>query len=240
VYIDDRNLGTQIDITFDFRSDTPPGKDPDALSPTLRSYHKRLWSKRLPSGPMFELDDASPHYLRHQSQLGEFSLSSDSVIPTFCSYRSVAQIIDQIPSDERDDFKRLSYTIGGMMLFPANRIEGKATINGARGFNHKIKDRFDLTVECIRRHYCDEDNPLNETLSRYSDFFALFVDFPGYVRHFLLEDLVTDDYSAVRFFLPFDNFKTSPLPQTLRDYVAYRQRAIDFILARNHRISQTC
>ena len=37
-----------IDITFDFRTDTPTGTDPDALSPTLRSYHKFLWSKPLP------------------------------------------------------------------------------------------------------------------------------------------------------------------------------------------------
>jgi len=29
-----------IDIAFDFRSDTPLGGDPDALSPTLRRYHK--------------------------------------------------------------------------------------------------------------------------------------------------------------------------------------------------------
>jgi hypothetical protein len=35
--------GEAIDITFDFRSDTPPGKDPDTWSPTLRSYHQLLW-----------------------------------------------------------------------------------------------------------------------------------------------------------------------------------------------------
>ena len=34
-----------IDIAFDFRSDTPAGKDPDAVSPTLRRYHQHLWSK---------------------------------------------------------------------------------------------------------------------------------------------------------------------------------------------------
>jgi hypothetical protein len=28
----------KIDISFDFRSDTPPGKDPDTHSPTLRRY----------------------------------------------------------------------------------------------------------------------------------------------------------------------------------------------------------
>lgn len=50
----------QIDVTFDFRSDTPPGMDPDARSPTLRRYHRLLWSKPLPSGRAFELDDALP------------------------------------------------------------------------------------------------------------------------------------------------------------------------------------
>ncbi len=38
-----------IDTSFDFRTDAS-GKDPDAYSPTLRQYHKLLWSKALPSG----------------------------------------------------------------------------------------------------------------------------------------------------------------------------------------------
>jgi hypothetical protein len=79
------------------------------------------------------------------------------------------------------------------MLFPGKRIDGKMTINGARGFHPKIKDRFDLTVECIRRHYRAEDSPLSDTLSRYADFFALFRNFEGYVEHFLLQDLFTAD-----------------------------------------------
>ena len=62
-----------IDVTFDFQSDTPQGKDPDALSRTLRQCHKLLWSKPLPSGAMFELVDTTPGiYLHHRSQLGEF------------------------------------------------------------------------------------------------------------------------------------------------------------------------
>ncbi|REF29704.1 hypothetical protein DFJ65_0671 [Calidifontibacter indicus] len=36
-------------------------------------------------------------------------------------------------------------------MFPANRIGGKVTINGAKGFHPRIKDRSDLTLECIRR-----------------------------------------------------------------------------------------
>jgi hypothetical protein len=77
-------MSTDIDITYDFRRDTPEGKDPDSYSKTLRQYHKMLWSKPLPSGELFQLSDDTPgHYLHHKSALGEFSLSSDAVIPTF-------------------------------------------------------------------------------------------------------------------------------------------------------------
>ena len=123
-----------IDITFDFRSDTPPGKDPDTFSPTLRTYHQLLWSKPLPSGELFELDvTGPPYYLHHRSELGEFWLSSDTVVPSF---RWLAPIIDQIPEVEREEFMRIGYTIGGMMVFPANRVDGKMTINQRRGCHH--------------------------------------------------------------------------------------------------------
>ena len=48
---------SEIDITFNFYSDTPSGKDPDSFSPTLRAYHKALWSKELSDGQVFELSD---------------------------------------------------------------------------------------------------------------------------------------------------------------------------------------
>src|SRR5271170_3379376 len=89
----DMDMNGDVDITFDFRSDTPEGRDPDAFSPTLRRYHKRLWSKSLPSGVAFELDDTTPRvYLHHQSALGEFFLSSDSVIPTFSRAHRILHI----------------------------------------------------------------------------------------------------------------------------------------------------
>jgi len=47
-----------IDISFDVRSDVPLGTDPDKYSKTLKRYHKILWSKPLPSGKIFLLDDA--------------------------------------------------------------------------------------------------------------------------------------------------------------------------------------
>jgi hypothetical protein len=162
------------------------------------------------------------------------------VIPTFSRDRQISSIIHQIPTEEQDAFKRIGYTIGGMMLFPGNCIGGKMTINGARGFHPRIKDRFDLTVECIRRHYRDEHSPLSDTLARYGDFFGLFGNFQGYVAHFLLQDLVTVDCSTVRFFTPFEDFTTSPLPEGIDFYRSYRKLAMDFVRARNRRILQSC
>jgi hypothetical protein len=227
---------TSIDIAFNFRSDTPPGRDPDSRSPTLRRYHKLLWSKPLPSGVVFELVDTTPGvYLHHRSEVGEFRLSSDSVIPTFRKEARISHILERIP-EELATFYRIGYTMGGMMLFPKTRIGGHMNINQARGFHPRIKDRFDLTVECIRRHYLGEESPLSGPLARYADFFQLFGDFRGYVEFFLLQDLVTDDCSAVKFSLPFEGFRPWPVPDSVAAYLGYRELAVAFIEARNQRI----
>ncbi|MCZ8283144.1 MAG: hypothetical protein O9286_13005 [Aquidulcibacter sp.] len=166
-----------IDISFDFRTDAG-GKDPDTYSPTLRRYHKLLWSKELPTGHHFQLDDTRPKkYLHHESGLGEFQLASDSVIPTFTRWKSMQHIIREFPEEDNEGFRYIGYTIGGMMIFPGNVIDGKQTINGARGFNSKIADRFDLTLECIRRFYLGQPSPLSDVFERYRDFFNLFQDF---------------------------------------------------------------
>ncbi len=231
----------QIDTTLDFRSDTPPGKDPDAHSPTLRTYHKLLWSKPLPCGTPFDLVDTTPQsYLHHRSAVGEFWLASDAVVPSFRREPRIAHIIDQIPPDQLDSFFTLGYTIGGMMVFPGHRVDRKMTINGARGFHPRIKDRFDLTVECIRRHYLNESSPLSDVLNRYADFFSLFGDFRGSIHFFLLQDLVSDDSSEVQFFLPFDDFNASPLPLSKEAYLSYKQCAVEFIKARNGRVRSSC
>jgi hypothetical protein len=228
-------MRTDIDTTFDFRRDTPEGKDPDRYSQTLRHYHKLLWSKRLPSGELFDLDDTTHgSYLHHRSALGEFSLSSDAVIPTF---KWAKHIKEQIPEQELKAFNAVGYTIGGMMVFPGNRIEGHWTINQARGCTTAIGDRFDLTLECIRRHYSNDDSPLGSALARYAGFFHLFGDFRGYVEFFLLQDLVSADFAEVKTSLPFDNFRGSPIPADTQAYDAYRNAAVAFIEARNRRIA---
>ena len=227
-----------IDISFDFRTDASR-RDPDACSPTLRQYHKFLWSKPLPSGRLFDLDHTVPGvYLHHGSELGEFFLSSDTVIATFTRRDSLRRITELFTEEENEAFRTIGYTIGGMMVFPGNRINGKQTINGARGFNRKIADRFDLTLECIRRHYLVQRSPLGETLARYRDFFALFENFRGYVEFFMLQDLVTEDCSAVRFFMPFDDFNTPSVARDGDTYKEYRRLSIEFIGARNCRIGR--
>lgn len=227
-------MHTEIDITFDFRQDTPSGKDPDTYSKTLLRYHKLLWSKRLPCGTFFELDDSVPgHYLYHRSAVGEFTLSSDAVIPTFKWHKRIQALIRE---EDLDAFNAAGYTIGGMMLFPANRIEGKWTINQARGCTRRIGDRFDLTLECIRRYYHNGQSPLSDVLTRYKHFFDLFGDFRNYVEFFLLHDLVSSDFSAVRLSEPFDDFSGSPIPNSAAEYMTYARDARAFIAARNRRI----
>jgi hypothetical protein len=207
-------MNSLIDITFDFRSDTPEGKDPDALSPTLRQYHKHLWSKRLPSGQSFNLDDSTRWaYLHHRSDQGEFFLSSDTMSQSYGKNSRMRSARAQIPLDELNRFRAKMYSIGNMIVFPGRRIDGNMTINQARGCNRKIGDRFDLTLECIRLH------------------------FKGYVEFFLLHDLVTDDCSAVKYFLPFGGFdEQSPYPSNVDDFKTYIQEATRFIDARNQRV----
>jgi hypothetical protein len=229
-----------IDTSFDFRTDAS-GRDPDSYSATLCRYHKFLWSRALPSGALFNLEVSRRHgkyALHHRSELGEFCLTSDSITHTYTKWSALKHITELFPEAENEAFRTIGYTIGGMLVFPGNIIDRKPTINGARGMHPKMMDRFDLTLECIRRHYIGQHSPLEDTLKRYGDFFALFEDFKGYVEFFMLQDLVVNDYSGVIFLMPFDNFRTSPVPGNVDTYKAYRRLTIDFLEARNRRIDR--
>ncbi len=138
-----------IDTNFNFYSDSNGG-DPDSTSPTLRKYHKILWSKPLPNGNLFELcDNKNGAYLYHKSELGEFFLGSDAITHSYKNHKRKKWLTEQIPSEVNELFDTGS-TIGAYIVFPNNRIDGKHTINQARGVNSLIDDRFDLTLECIR------------------------------------------------------------------------------------------
>ena len=210
-------------------------RDPDSASPTLKSYHRKLWSRVLPSGASFSLEEEPGRYLLHRSVLGEFPVSSDTIINSLRARKASSELIFQIATEDLDAFQRLGATIGGRIIFPSNRVEKKPTINVARGFSSRIGDRFDLTLECIRRHYLEEPSPLQATLERYKSFFDLFESFEGYVHFFLLNDLIKD--SKIKFFLPFKgDFGTKPLPQTKTEYLDYMKNSMKFVEARNQRI----
>jgi len=224
-----------IDVGFDFSTDAKGG-DPDSTSPTLRRYHKLLWSKQLPNGTLFDLrDDVSGAYLYHASDLGEFFLGSDAITHSYKSQKRKQWLIRQIPR-EVDELFHAGLTIGAYILFPNRRIDGKHTINQARGVNSLIDDRYDLTLECIRRYYLGIESPLSDTLQRYKSFFDLFQDFDGYIRFFLLDDLI-DGNGNVRFHLPFDGFATPPVFRDVDDYLVYKHRVLKFIQSRNKRIA---
>ncbi|MBQ9196046.1 MAG: hypothetical protein IJ157_02290 [Clostridia bacterium] len=221
-----------IDIDYDFRADSN-GKDPDAYSKALRAYHQFLWSKPLPSKGILELD----RNLNNVSSCGAFSFASDSIMPTYSYWDAYQSIIKQIDQRQLQLFEHHTYTIGGMIIFPRNRIENKMTINMSRGVNKYIRDRFDLTLECIRRYYRREKSPLYDCLRRYASFFDLFDGFDGYVSFFFLQDLLADDQS-IRFFLPFSDFSKDALPQTPNAYYDFMENSIQFIERRAQRIAK--
>jgi hypothetical protein len=224
----------KIDVDFDFRIDAKGG-DPDITSPTLRKYHKILWSKPLPNGKIFELSAKSGFYLYHKSEFGEFSLGSDAITHSYKYQKRKQRLIQQIPN-EVDELYNAGCTIGAYIVFPNKKQNGN-TINQDRGCNYMIDDRFDLTLECIRKFYLGQDNPLYNTFFRYKEFFDLFDNFKGYVDFFLLQDLV-DEHLQVKFYLPFDNFITKPIFTGVDDYLLYKKGVLDFITKRNKRISK--
>lgn len=129
-----------FDPTFDFRTEAGIAGDPDSTSPTLRAYHKLLWSKPLPSGDPFDSDDTESGYLHHLSARGEFYLTSDSVIQTWTRWQRMRKMTEQVPESEREQFLTTAHQIGDEMLFRettastcASGVAANAVANRSRG-----------------------------------------------------------------------------------------------------------
>jgi len=103
------------------------------------------------------------------------NFSSDRMCPHFDG-KYKGKFDGWLSDFEKEEFKYKVRTIGGHIIFPAHKKNG-FTINQARGVNRIICDRFDLTLECIKRFYQNEQSPLYDTLMKYTDFFDLFDDF---------------------------------------------------------------
>lgn len=213
--------------------------DPDANSRTLRELHKILWSKELPNGEQLDLVACSYNGLKWEKE--NITFSSDSIGTGFIwsQYAEKLQEFYKIKGDQflKDihEFTLYCYTIGVFIIFP--RYDMNKSINVQRGRNALVKDRFDITLECIRKFYLQDktDNPLYEVFDDNKSFFALFTDFKGYVDFFFLQDMINDDYTKVK---PFLSFKNGPLPRTADEYDEYRKNSIEFIKKRNERIKK--
>lgn len=57
----------------------------------------------------------------------------------------------------------------------------------------------------------------------------------SYIHFFLLDDLI-DENNEIKYYLPFDGFKTRPTFSDVSQYLIYKQRVINFIKSRNKRI----
>ena len=241
-----------IDVSFDFTTDTPgyydPTKkvqrDPDIYSPTLRRYHRLLWSRTLPNGEKMNLKEGkSPAY--DYLSWKNFRFASDTIIVDF-NYATYKQIIDQVKQKVGDyksyfeNLTRRSYTIGGAVIFPKH----PNSMNQAKGINSRIADRWDLTLECIRRYYIGQNSPLSKVIDGDKDFFDLFGNFRGYVDFFFLQDAVTDDYSNVNIWCGNPNFDVEKgrtgLPQTVEEYFTFIENEYEFLDRRNKRIKEYC
>lgn len=239
-----------IDVTFDFTSDTKGfwdgfwerndglgagGADPDSRSKTLRMYSQLLWSKPLPNGEVMELEDGkSKYYLRWK----DFYFSNDSITASFRYYRNrpFLEKVKEVVGDYHqfvESYLHKLYQIGGEVIFPS-AIGG---INQTRGFRSEIRDRWDLTLECIRRYYNGEDSALKEVLDKNKPFFDLFVDFRGYVDFFFFQDCVDETYSKVNLWLKTSLFIKNPIPTEVEQYLDFIDKEIDFVEKRNKRIS---
>ena len=237
-----------IDINYDFRKDTDEGKDPDSYSKILQEYHQILWSKILPNGQSMDLEIGSPNwdYLKWE----DFRFGSDSIINMYMhqEIKYIKGLIIELKEflknknidfDKfKEEYYKKSYTIGGFLIFPRN---GQNSINTVRGSNSGIiKDRIDLTLECIRRFYLNEQSPLFNVLNEAKNkkFFNLFIDFKGYVDFFYLQDLVSDDYKSIKFFLDFDNFKSNGYPKDAEEWFELYEKQMKFLEKRNQRIKK--
>ncbi len=238
-----------IDTTFDFTNDSPNywenfwtnknglgagNSDPDSESKTLQSYQKLLYSRELPNGQKMDLKSGLGSYYLTWN---DFRFGSDSITASFRYYdyvEMIKRIRERLTNYEQymEDYIRKTYTIGGNIIFP-KRIN---SVNQSRGCESKIRDRWDLTLECIRRFYINEISPLSEVLEIDRTFFSLFNDFKGYIDFFFLQDCVVEDYSKVILWTDIMPFVDDPLPNTVDTYLQFIDNEILFVNKRNRRI----
>ena len=253
--------------------------DPDAKSLTLRKYHKAVWSKpdeRLANNGLMKLNEGDGGYLTCYLTVNgkkqKFRFSSDIIVTSLIGYTGDAKcqallqkvrdtMLEQNYRAYVEGYTRKFYSnIGSFVLFPTKAKNG---FNAVRGCHPAIRDRFDLTLECIRFYYQRQANPAygkdlfkNENFRNLykalfvkdnQDFFNLFADFRAYVDYFYLQDFVSADYTYVKdltrdddapvqLWLGSDGNFQDPMPQTADAYLQWMNNQLAVIEKRTQRI----
>lgn len=232
-----------IDTGFCFYDDLDYASDADRDSLVLREWHRLLWSKELPGGDKVEWLTEPRGYLTYDAPHGPVRVSSDTIATTHSRYASfgIPRLWAGLSPTEQLGYDRAFYTIGGFIIFPVH----SQSLNQLRGTDARIADRFDLTLECIRRHYLGgEESPLAGVLEVDAYYFRLFGEgqdgFAAYVDFFHLQDLVSAnsikwfDGSAIEEW----DFGAPALPQSESAYRHYLDNVVTFVSERNNRIRQ--
>lgn len=91
------------------------------------------------------------------------SFGSDGITASFRYKDKKAEQLLAVVKESVDDYSKFmgdflskGWSIGGEIIWPSH----PNNINEMRGMNPYIKDRWDLTIECIRRYYKGEKSPL--------------------------------------------------------------------------------
>jgi len=231
-------------INYDLKKDIKDGQDVDAYSLNLAHFHQYLWTRMTPSGIKLNLvKSSSPRYEFFFNKKQRFS--SDSMTNSYCLWNQNKQlpIKTKLIENLYEKYKEVDNTIAGFIIFPKNdnKFDRHWTINQTRGTCSTIKDRFDFTLECIRRWYAKEEgqNPLEEVLERQNYFYMLFNDFKGYIDFFFLQDFVDENYRVIiwseKLFdpLPKTTYQWGELIKIMTELLKKRQNRIKHFICKN-------
>lgn len=214
-----------------------PNKDPDKYNDELGKAHCILWSSKNKLG---ELGHSKYNRLSTTINGIEFIFTPDSITNSYYKNKTVSSFDDEV-QQLIEEYKRKENTIGSSIIFPI-RIDGQSiiwTMNRARGLSKKVHDRFDYSLECIKRYYDkNEDNPLLKAVEKSSKFFDTFDSFKEYVDFFFLNDLVDENYNVISFTdtIDFD----CAIPKTKESYIKYLKNTMTFVKKRDLRIKDWC
>lgn len=215
-----------------------PFIDPDSESKILQQAHEKAWSKTLPGSQERMLLKRKKESNGYVLEWNGHRYGSDIIVTSFIVYVGCDDWQEKNQNmfkHEIENVKEFYRNIGSFTIFPKH----KDSINCVRGrYNSKIYDRIDLTLDCIRKCYNHQDNPLYTVFVKDKEFFDLFKNFAGYVDFFCFQDLVSDGHVRDLMrggFVDEESF-ASPLPKNVDEYEQWMKNQLQFVQARTEKI----